>query len=169
MEDLPVQSALSGTVSAVIEDRPPYGNMIIIETPFESLPAAWQDVLESLPEQTEYHRDKRLACPTSEEEILTTGEKSLYLFYGHLAEAPNFDIGDLINCGQQIGLVGNTGYSGNAHLHLEMRLGPVGVQFLHLAHYTNNASLEEMANYCNWRVSQHFRMIDPIELLMVEQ
>lgn len=168
MENLPVQSILNGTIAAVIADRPPYGNMVIIETPFSSLPRSWQKYLDSLPALDEYQPDGRLACPTLESSMPSSGERSLYLLYAHLAETPSLLAGDPINCGQQFGLVGNTGFSGNAHLHLETRLGPAGVQFLHLAHYVNNASPEEMANYCTWRVSQYFRLINPLELLLAE-
>lgn len=165
MEDLPVQSILDGRVAAVIDDRPPYGNMVIIETKVSRLPEVWQAYLQALPEISGYQPDGRLACPTPESALKPGEELSLYVLYAHLAESAEIMVGDTISCGQQFNFVGNTGYSGNTHLHLEMRLGPAGVQFLHLAHYVNNASVEEMANYCVWRVSPLFRLLDPVELL----
>jgi hypothetical protein len=36
-----------------------------------------------------------------------------------------------------------------------------------MAHYDASASLEEMANYCLWRVSGHFSLFDPMDLLSV--
>lgn len=168
MEGIPVQAVLDGVVAAVIADRPPYGNMVIIETPLSSLPLAWQESLAALPALTHHQPDNRLQCPTPIAGDQFSNPESLYLLYAHLAEKPNLANGDHLGCGQQIGLVGNTGYSGNTHLHLEMRLGPSGVQFLHLAHYINNATNEEMASYCVWRISSQFRLIDPLGLLLVE-
>lgn len=167
MEGLPVQSILSGQVAAAIEDRPPYGNMVIIETPWSTLPPSWQKFLLNLPPPTNYELDGRLVCPTPEVVSPTQTEKSLYILYAHLADPPSLSIGDPVGCGQQFGFVGNTGFSGNAHLHVEMRLGPAGAQFLHLAHYVNNATTEEMANYCSWRISANFRLIDPLDLLLM--
>lgn len=169
MEGLPVQSVLEGAVAAVIDDRPPYGNMIIIETPLSSLPPSWREVIQSLPAQQPYQPDGRLACPTPATPFPETDQSSLYILYAHLAEKPSFEVGNSIRCGQQIGLAGNSGYSGNIHLHLEMRLGPSGVQFLHLAHYINNASTEEMANYCTWRIGPQFRLINPLEILLTAE
>ncbi len=168
MEDLPVQSILDGKVAAATGDRPPYGYTVIIETPLASLPSAWMDIVDSLPPPDEYRPDRRLACPTPLASPPESGELSLYILYAHLAESPSVEVGDQIGCGEQFGLVGNSGFSGNTHLHLEFRLGPAGVQFLHLAHYINNATAEEMQNYCLWRVSPQFRLIDPLVFLLTE-
>ncbi len=168
MEELPVQSVLEGKVAGAIGDRPPYGYTMIIETPVSSLPPSWQEYLLSLPQLEAYQPDPRLACPTPAASLPDTDQLSLYLLYAHLAETPVLEVGSQAGCGQQIGLVGSSGFSGNTHLHLEMRLGPAGVQFLHMAHYINNASEEEMANYCAWRVGPQFRLIDPLELLLIE-
>lgn len=168
MERIPVQAVLEGVVAAVIADRPPYGNLVIIETPISSLPLAWQESLAALPQPAETHPDNRLFCPTPVAGGRFSQPESLYLLYAHLADKPDLALGDHLGCGQQIGLVGNTGYSGNTHLHLEMRQGPSGVQFLHLAHYINNASDEEMAGYCAWRISSQFLLLDPLALLLIE-
>jgi murein DD-endopeptidase MepM/ murein hydrolase activator NlpD len=60
--------------------------------------------------------------------------------------------------------VGNSGLSGNPHLHLEFRIGPANFQFEEMAHYENNATNEEMENYCLWRVSGYFYTIDPMQI-----
>ncbi len=169
MEGLPVQSVLDGVVAAVIDDRPPYGNMVIVETPLSALPLSWIEAVHSLPAPESYQPDGRLACPTPAVRLPESEQSSLYILYAHLAEKPPLEPGDPVNCGQQIGLAGSSGYSGNTHLHLEIRLGPSGVQFLHLAHYINNATPEEMANYCAWRISPQFRLINPLDLLLVEE
>jgi hypothetical protein len=41
----PVQAALPGIVAGAIRERFPYGNAVLVETPLEELPAAWQEVL----------------------------------------------------------------------------------------------------------------------------
>jgi hypothetical protein len=46
-----------------------------------------------------------------------------------------------------------------------MRLGPAGVRFSSLAHYDASATIEEMFNYCTWRVSGLFQLVDPMLLL----
>jgi hypothetical protein len=40
---LPVHAALAGRVAGVIRDRFPYGNALLVETPLDSLPPAWQE------------------------------------------------------------------------------------------------------------------------------
>ena len=40
-----VMSVLDGETVAVIQDRPPYGNMIMVETPLERLPESWLEML----------------------------------------------------------------------------------------------------------------------------
>ena len=89
---------------------------------------------------------------------------SLYLLYAHLNKAPLAKVGDTVACGQQIGEVGTTGNSINPHLHLETRLGPSGATFTSLSHYINNATPEEMSNYCTWRISGWFQAFDPLKL-----
>lgn len=44
--------------------------------------------------------------------------------YGHLASA-NVQLGDTVTVGQQIGLIGSSGYSTGAHLHFEIRINGI--------------------------------------------
>ena len=91
---------------------------------------------------------------------------SHYIFYMvTLLSIKELKIGDMLTSGNIIGQVGNTGYSGNPHLHLEMRIGPKTATFQKMAHYDNSVTTEEMENYCYWRVSGYFYPIDPFELL----
>ena len=58
--------------------------------------------------------------------------------------------------------------SGNAlnpHLHIEARIGPSDASFSSLAHYDASATIEEMQNYCLWRISGLFRVLDPLQVL----
>jgi murein DD-endopeptidase MepM/ murein hydrolase activator NlpD len=139
IEGVPVQSVFPGKVAAVIHNRPPYGNMVIVETPGSAL----ADFLGMIP-----------------------GE-SVYMLYAHLKADPLVNLGQDVICGEELGEVGNTppGWSGNPHLHLEERIGPSGHEFPSMAYYDNSITLEEKSNYELWRTSGTFRMLDPLHLL----
>jgi hypothetical protein len=49
-----------------------------------------------------------------------------------------------------------------------VRIGPAGVRFPGMAHYDSGASPEEMAAYCQWRVSGAFLTIDPLLLFQAK-
>lgn len=161
-----VLSILPGKISAVIFNRPPYGNAIIIETEFISIEDNVLSKIDQLNLINEIRTSSFLNCPDySETDIQGASKKeSLYVLYGHLKNAPTFEIGEEIAQGETIGNVGNTGNSGNPHLHLETRIGPAHATFTTLAHYDNSATLQEMKNYCLWRVSNLFSLFDPIIL-----
>ncbi len=168
MTGLPVLSMFDGKVAGIINNRPPYGNAIIIETPTNQLPSNYQEIIDLIPTPKLIQPDPRLYCPDLTNSQFNPQTYALYLLYAHLDQPVEIPIGTAVKSGDAIGAVGNTGYSGNAHLHLEMRLGPEEVQFPMMAHYINNASQEEMKNYCLWRVSSLFSLIDPTLLLQVE-
>lgn len=167
IENLPVLSILDGNVRSVIANRPPYGNMIIIETAFIALPDHFQKklienvVFENLPNFT------NLNCPNYPAFNFEIDENSLslYVLYAHLFDVPGFNIDDQVLSGSQIGKVGNTGSSGNPHLHLEFRIGPSDYNFTEMGHYHNSATDQEMENYCLWRVSGYFSQIDPMVMI----
>jgi murein DD-endopeptidase MepM/ murein hydrolase activator NlpD len=79
-----------------------YGNVIIIEYPYNSLPAVVQGDIG-----------------------LSEGE-SLCILYAHLQNAPTLYAGDTVRPGQIIGNAGNSGNSGGSHLHHETRIGKTG-------------------------------------------
>ncbi len=142
IEGEPVQAVLPGIIAASIANRLPYGNMLIIETSQERLPAALVTALDLQPGQ------------------------SLYLLYAHMQQPPTLKLGDEVVCGQVLGPVGAVGYNVvNAHLHLETRRGPAEVRFESMAFYTTDATLEEMANYQRWRTGGEFVHFDPFKLL----
>lgn len=162
--NMEIQSIFPGTTSAVIQNRPPYGNAIIIETPLNQLTSTLQSLAESyeIPAQVEYQ--SLIHCPIipqiNPEEL--GPEVSLYVMYAHMVDTPDFEVGDTIFQGQIIGLVGNSGMSGNPHLHLETRFGPTRATFPVMAHYDNGVSVDEMGYYCFWRTSGFFELLNPM-------
>jgi murein DD-endopeptidase MepM/ murein hydrolase activator NlpD len=162
-----IQAVLPGKVAAVTNNRPPYGNMILIETPLEDLPENVKVLFTSYPEPTPSAVETHLSCPPTG--ILSTGwdtaHPSLYTLYAHMQSPAEYPVGEVIGCGQVIGAVGTSGSSVNPHLHLEMRYGAGGASFASLAHYSADATAGEMAAYCTWRVSGAFQLIDPLKVL----
>jgi murein DD-endopeptidase MepM/ murein hydrolase activator NlpD len=160
-----VQAALAGRTASVIRNRFPYGNAILIETRLEDLPAAW---LESLPVPTPgptLPARSALTCPTPQVPVAwDLAQRSLYLLYAHMQQAPSLRPGEAVLCGENLGAIGSTGNALNPHLHLEARVGPAGADFSSMAHYTTSASSAEMRAYCDWRVSGLFQLIDPMRV-----
>jgi murein DD-endopeptidase MepM/ murein hydrolase activator NlpD len=138
-----VSAIFNGWVTASIENRLPYGNMIILETPYANLPLNLIDNLD-----------------------INRGE-SIYHLYAHLSEPPIQKIGDWVLCGDLIGHVGKTGYNiPVAHLHLETRIGPAGERFMEMAYYDTRANEKEMANYELWRLSGKYHHFNPMKLFI---
>jgi murein DD-endopeptidase MepM/ murein hydrolase activator NlpD len=155
-----VQVILSGNVSTVIQDRFPYGNAILVESPLKSvevqqLPAPWEGV----------HPDPALTCPATNGQQQEHVSESIYILYAHLLEAPPFTVGTELKCGDVIGKIGMSGNALNPHVHVEARLGPSGAQFESMAHYDSSATPAEMSAYCLWRVNGTFQHFDPMNLL----
>jgi len=157
----PVQAVLPGHVSMALAGRFPYGNALLVETPLEQVPASF-----ALPTLAPTVQPlAALTCPTAGPPAWDFTNRSLYLLYAHLQDPPTLEPGDALGCGQRLGSVGASGNALNPHLHLEARLGPGGARFESLAHYDSSASPLEMSNYCAWRVSGAFQMLDPLSLL----
>lgn len=136
-----VQAVLAGKIAAAIQDRFPYGNLLIVETPFSIIPAGVKAILE------------------------LSGGESLYVLYAHLAELYPIQMGEAIASCQPIGTVGKSGNAGVAHLHLEMRVGIAAQSFPSMAYYVAEATPEERQTYLRWRVSGEFRAVDPMLIL----
>lgn len=144
MEGEPVMAVLGGVVAARMEDRMPYGNMVMIETPQSELPAELVALLE-----------------------IPAGE-SIYLLYAHLREPPLVELGEVVNSCQPLGEVGMTGWTEIPHLHFETRRGPEGTRFKSILYYDTQATQEEMDNYVMWRTSGVFQHFDPLMLLYAD-
>ena len=167
MAGLPVLSAFAGRVAAVLPDRPPYGNLVIIETPLDSLPQRRPGILFTATPAPTVVPDARLTCPAVLElPRWDTSHRSLYIAYGHLQEPSPLKVGDPVQCGQPLGAVGTTGASVNYHLHFEARTGPSGATFTSFGHYDARSTALERNNYCLWRVSGWFQLFDPLKLLL---
>jgi murein DD-endopeptidase MepM/ murein hydrolase activator NlpD len=139
--ETPVLAAVDGKIAAIIHNRPPYGNMIILETTFEHIPRALV-ASENIP-----------------------SGYSLYSLYAHMQNIQPFELGEAVSCGQQLAETGLTGFTGGPHLHFETRWGPAGITFLVMGFYRADLTPEEMKNYTLWRMSGKFHLFNPIELL----
>jgi murein DD-endopeptidase MepM/ murein hydrolase activator NlpD len=136
-----VQAVLPGLVVSAQDDTLPYGNMVIIETPYRDVPGVFFQVWEFHP-----------------------GE-SLYHLYAHFSGPPEVDLGDRVEGGERLGQVGKTGYYIIIpHLHFETRIGPSGALFEHMAYYDVSSTSEERESYELWRMSGVFEHFDPMRL-----
>lgn len=171
MVGLKIFSILPGKISAAITDRPPYGNFVIVETPLAELPASLLQRLSPIqPIPTPTRPDTRLTCPAdlTWNPAWDANTPSLYMLYAHMETPPELAIGQQVACGEQIGAVGNTGMSGNPHLHLEARIGPAHATFTEMAHYTPSVTEPEMRSYCLWRASGIFALVNPLLILDIQ-
>ncbi len=167
----PVQAVLDGVVAAVILDRFPYGNAILVETNLESVsPTLKNSIILPTPAPIQLSHPV-LTCPTIDIGYLTNPQdysditgRSLYLLYAHLDGTVQLQPDDNISSGQTVGKIGSSGNALNPHLHLELRVGPSGFRIPSMAHYDPSASVEEMGYYCIWRISNLFQLLDPMIL-----
>jgi murein DD-endopeptidase MepM/ murein hydrolase activator NlpD len=165
VEGRQVNAALGGVVAGVIEDRFPYGNAVLVETPLELLPDEWVEAIQIPTPAPSRTGHPSLTCPEGESPPnWDQSQRSLYLIYAHLKDPPAFQVGEMVACGGALNVIGSSGNSLNPHVHLEMRVGPAGASFESMAHYTGSASPQEMHNYCLWRVSETFQLLDPMQI-----
>lgn len=164
----PVQAILPGTIRMVLEDQFPYGNAILVETEWNELPEAWLSALD-LPKTVEREiSHTNLTCPgTWEDPGGDPSSVSLYILYAHFETLEELRSGESLICGQTLGTIGMTGNALAPHVHVEFRLGPAGAIFEEIAHYDASASLTAMQNYCRWRVSGWYALLDPMEYLLL--
>jgi murein DD-endopeptidase MepM/ murein hydrolase activator NlpD len=138
-----IQSVLAGVVAMALEGTFPYGDVVMVETPPQDLPADLQQALD-IPEG-----------------------QSLYLLYAHMQQDTlQVQLGDTVTACQILGAVGRSGNTDANHLHLETRLGPPGTTFSGMSAFTDTASEDEKRNYRTWRVSGKYQHFDPLRLLL---
>ena len=145
LEDVVIQSVFAGVVSGIVEDRLPYGNMVIIRSSKHQLPLLISDLLG------------------------LKADQAVYLLYAHMKDRPDLAIGQEVQCGAQLGFVGNSGMSGNAHLHFEIRVGPENTVFPEMAYYEMSATESERAVYRRWRLGGEFVPVDPMSILFATE
>lgn len=137
----PILSAIDGKVASIIRNRPPYGNMVMLETSFDNIP----------PQIVAAH-----SIPP---------EDSLYTVYAHLQNLQPLEIGQIVKCGHQIAEAGLTGITSGPHLHLETRWGPANSTFSSMGAYRGDITPDEMKVYKLWRMSHTYQLFDPFELI----
>lgn len=135
--EIPVRAILPGQVAGITVDRPPIGNVVILETKYDEVPGFLRDFLEMEPDQSLYH------------------------FYGHLVNEPAYEIGTRFDCGEQIDLLGKS-RTVEAHLHLETRVGKSGLVISQMAFYDAATTEEERSEYLWWRTSGELTAVDPM-------
>jgi murein DD-endopeptidase MepM/ murein hydrolase activator NlpD len=162
----PVQAAIAGRVAAVINDRFPYGNALLVEVPLDGSPADWWLPAQIPTPAPTLENHSALTCPDDlNAPVLDPHQRSLYVLYAHLLEPVQLNVGDPIACGQVFGAIGSSGNALNPHLHFETRVGPSGLILTSMAHYDNSATPAEMSSYCLWRISGLFQLVDPLKIL----
>jgi hypothetical protein len=168
--NFPIQSILPGKVILIENNRFPYGNMVLIETPLSQVDSTFLPKIPiptPLPPSVYTIEDR---CPVNGNKVTyDPAAKSIYVLYAHLSSLPLVKIGDTISCGEQIGFAGKTGNAAEEHLHLEIRIGPSNALFSSIASYHSSVTLEERYNYCIWTASGVFQAIDPAILLYPEK
>jgi len=165
----PVKSILKGEVVSVIYNRFPYGNAIMVETAIKELPQSWQNRLGGIVKPEPFGLSTNLTCPKGWDSSRdATEDLSLFVLYAHMDDLSDIDVGQIVESGDHLGIVGDSGNALAPHLHVEMRYGYSGSISGSMAHYDVTASQEEMLNYCKWRVSGLFRLVDPMTLLFTK-
>ena len=164
---LGVNSIINGQVVMVMNDRFPYGNAVLVESAFDSLPSGWQNTILNETAPASWGTNPALTCPSGwDQDPESNADPSIFILYAHLENPPEVTQGQLIKCGENIGRIGMSGNALAPHLHIEIRYGPSSGLTDSMAHYDTSASLGEMSNYCRWRVSGWYRLLDPMSLLL---
>ena len=160
----PIQALLPGNVATIANNRFPYGNMVMIETPLDSLSP---DLIKQLQISKPFSEDEiktRSSCQPNQTRISwSTSSKSIYTLYAHMKNPPTLHPGDQVQCGEVVGAIGATGNSSVSieHLHLEVRVGPSNAKFGTISAYGTDSTDEERYNYCIWALSEVFQPVNP--------
>ena len=170
-DGFPIQALLPGKVVETVNDRFPYGNMILIETRIDALSPELLSQLDLPEPYSREELDLRFPCDKDQPAISWSKDsKSIYVLYAHMKEPSTLQAGDHVQSGQVLGGVGATGNSSESteHLHLETRIGPSDAKFGIIANYDAISTAEERYNYCIWALSQEFQSINPADFWETE-
>jgi len=137
----PVLAAVPGKIASLVDNLPPYGDMVMVETPLANIPKKIIDKYKIPP------------------------GNSVYTLYAHLQNVQSLKTGQPIHCGQQLAETGLTGLTDGPHLHFETRWGPSNTVFPPMGYYLSGVTPEEMESYTLWRMSGKYKLFDPFELL----
>lgn len=163
-DNFPIQSILPGKVVETVNDRYPYGNMVLIETRLDALTPEFLAQLKIPEPYARSELNAHFPCDRDQAAISWSEDsRSIYVLYAHMKNPSSLQPGDQVSCGQVLGGIGATGNSSESieHLHLEIRIGPSDAGFGTIANYDAVASPEERYNYCIWALSEEFQPIDP--------
>jgi murein DD-endopeptidase MepM/ murein hydrolase activator NlpD len=161
-----VFALINGQVVANMQNRFPYGNAVLIETNLQEAPEGWRAFIETLEIPVSWEASSPLTCPAGWNDPPESRDGlSLYILYAHLQNPVLQEEGERVVSGEKIGAIGMSGNALAPHLHIETRYGYTGDFSGSMAHYDVSASLQEMSNYCRWRVSGWYALIDPMTLL----
>ncbi|MHC1740853.1 MAG: M23 family metallopeptidase [Anaerolineaceae bacterium] len=163
-DGFPIQAILPGKVVNISNNKFPYGNMIMIETPLQLLSPDLIATLQMRKPYTDEDIKLHSTCQPDQTRISwSVSSQSVYALYAHMKDTPVFQPGDKITAGEILGGIGATGNSNASieHLHLEVRVGPSNAQFGTISTYISTASEEERYNYCIWALSEVFLPINP--------
>lgn len=144
IEGVGVLSVMPGYVATAIHNSFPFGNLVIIETPYALVPT-----------------------PVAQEVNLQPGF-SIYVLYAHLQEKLEVVLGEEVALCQLLGYVGRSGNTAAPHLHLEMRIGPQGAVFEEMSAYVPGVTKKARENYLLWRISGTFLHFDPMRVLTLQ-
>lgn len=163
----PIQAVLPGSVVVTVNDLYPYGNMIMIETPLDSLAPEYLAGFDLPQPYTQEELDLRFPCAKDQAPITWSEDsKSIYILYAHMKEPSALKTGVRVEGGEVIGAIGATGNTSESveHLHLEVRIGPSDAKFSTISAYFSSSTEEERYNYCIWALSEVFQSINPAQL-----
>jgi murein DD-endopeptidase MepM/ murein hydrolase activator NlpD len=160
----PIEAILTGKVVEALDNRFPYGNMVLIETPLDRLAP---DLIKQMRIPQPYSDDEikiRSTCQPDQTRISwSQSSQSVYVLYAHMLNPPTVTAGDEVQAGEVLGGIGASGHAaiGNEHLHLEIRVGPANAKFGVISEYLSSSTTEERYNYCIWALSEIFLPINP--------
>jgi murein DD-endopeptidase MepM/ murein hydrolase activator NlpD len=160
----PIQAILPGNVVEALDNRYPYGNMILIETPLNRLSPEFITSLKIPEPYSDQEIKTRSTCQPDQTRIQwSQTDQSIYVLYAHMQNPPVQKAGDEIKAGDLLGGIGASGHAavGGEHLHLEVRVGPSAAKFGVISDYLSSSTSEERYNYCIWALSEVFVPIDP--------